>query len=71
MLQFPKHKLIQNCPIWWESTLMMLKHVPKQQAAIAARFTKGRQQHLMPEGDGERRNLKASTQTLFTECLTK
>ena len=29
MLQFPKHKLIQDCLIWWESTLMMLKHEPE------------------------------------------
>ena len=51
MLQLPDHKLIQDCPSRWSSTLAVLKRVSKQQAAIAAVLMEGRLQHLMHEGE--------------------
>jgi len=42
MLQLPDHKLIQDCPTWWGSTLAMLKCVSEQQAAIATVLIKGK-----------------------------
>ena len=51
MLKLPEHKLIQDCPTRWESTLMMLTRVSEQQAAIAAVLIEGKLQYLMPKGD--------------------
>ena len=50
-LQLPDHKLIQDCPTRWDSTLAMLNHVSEQQTAIATVLMEGRLQHLMPEGE--------------------
>ena len=51
MLELKEHKLIQDCPTRWGSTLSMLKRVSEQQAAIAAVLIEGKVQHLMPEGE--------------------
>ena len=51
MLQLEEHKLIQDCPTRWGSTLSMLQRVSEQQAAIAAVLIEGKAQHLMPEGE--------------------
>ena len=51
MLQLKEHKLIQDCPTQWGSTLSMLQRVSEQQAAIAAVLIEGKVQYLMPEGE--------------------
>ena len=51
MLQLEEHKLIQDCPTRWGSTLLMLQHVSEQQAAIVAVLIEGKVQYLMPEGE--------------------
>ena len=42
MLQLEEHKLIQDCPTRWGSTLLMLHRVSEQQAAIAAVLIEGK-----------------------------
>ena len=51
MLQLEEHKLIQDCPTRWGSTLLMLQRVSEQQAAIVAVLVEGKVQYLMPEGE--------------------
>jgi len=51
MLQIKEHKLIQDCPTRWGSTLAMLQRVSEQQAAIAAVLIEGKVQYLLPEGE--------------------
>ena len=51
MLQFEEHKLIQDCPTRWGSTLLMLQHVAEQQAALTAVLIEGKAQYLMSEGE--------------------
>ena len=54
MLQLKDHKLIQDCPTRWGSTLSMLQRVSEQQAAIAAVLIEGKVQYLMPDARGGR-----------------
>ena len=51
MLQLEEHKLIQDCPTRWGSTLLMLQRVAEQQAAITAVLIEGKAQYLMSEGE--------------------